>query len=53
MRNSAWETPSAATCLSRGEMLKVYKLTHDGKGDMAYHAGKAGGIKFNVRRKNK
>lgn len=38
---------------AEGEMLKVYKLTHDGKSDMAYHAGKAGGIKFNVRRKNK
>lgn len=38
---------------AEGEMLKVYKLTHDGKSDMAYHAGKAGGIKFNVKRKNK
>lgn len=38
---------------AEGEMLKVYKLTHDGKSGMAYHAGKAGGIKFNVKRKNK
>lgn len=31
-----------------GEMLKVYKLTHNGQSGMAYHAGKTGGIKFKV-----
>ena len=36
---------------AEGEMLKVYKLTHNGQSGMAYRAGKAGGIKFKVKRK--